>query len=362
MLKPALALLLIALALPLAAADYTKNVAIVVFDGVEVLDLAAPAEVFAMAGRFAMKDQEPAYRVYTVGTTRSSVASQGFLDVVPDYAIGDAPPPDILVLPGGRADNVIADAKLMEWIGAAASKADHVLTICYGAFIAGELGMLDGLDATTWYGSIERLAAEFPKARAHSGRRFLDNGKVITTAGVSAGLDGSLHLVARDAGRLVADRTAEYMEYPWAPPSQSASAYPLFNPRLDARGRSLQQAAAAARGGDVDGAAAIYRMLVTEKTDDAATWLQLGGVLHTAKRYGEAAAAFRKAADGASQRAAALYNLACAYALGGETDNAIDAVRGAIEAGQRSKANYLRDPDLASLREDPRFTALLAKL
>ncbi|HYR28246.1 MAG TPA: DJ-1/PfpI family protein [Thermoanaerobaculia bacterium] len=360
MLRKALALLLFAF--PLAAAEYTKNVAIVVFDGVEVLDLAAPAEVFAMAGRFGMNGQEPAYRVYTVATTRSPIASQGFLDVVPDYAIADAPQPDILVLPGGRADRVIADAKLMQWIGGAALKADHVLTICYGAFIAGELGMLDGLDATTWYGSVERLAAEFPKTRAHSGRRFLDNGKVITTAGVSAGLDGSLHLVARDAGRLVADRTAEYMEYPWAPPSQTASTYPLFNPRLDARGRSLQQAAVAARGGDVEGAAAIYRTIVTQNAADAEAWLQLGSVLHTAKRHGEAAAAFGKAAEGTAQRPMALYNLACAYALGGETEKAIEAVRGAIEAGMRSKASWLRDPDLTSIREDGRFVALLAQL
>jgi transcriptional regulator GlxA family with amidase domain len=244
-----LALLIFALAPPLAAAGYTKNVAIVVFDGVEALDLAAPAEVFAMAARFGARQEEPAYRLYTVATTRASIASQGFIDITPDYAIGDAPQPDILVLPGGRADIAIADPLLMEWIRSAGERAGHVLTICYGAFIAGKLGMLDGLDATTWYGSVPRLAAEFPKVRAHSGRRFLDNGKMITTAGVAAGLDGSLHLVARDLGRLVADRTAEYMEYAWAPQSYTSATYPRLNPRLDARGRSLQEAAAEARAG-----------------------------------------------------------------------------------------------------------------
>ncbi|HEX6095383.1 MAG TPA: DJ-1/PfpI family protein [Thermoanaerobaculia bacterium] len=231
----------------LLAADYTRNVAILVFEGVEVLDLAAPAEVFAMAARYGARAGEPAYRVYTVGATRAPVASQGFLDVVPDYAIADAPPPDILVLPGGRADNVMGDAVLMQWIAAAGAGADHVLTICYGSFIAGRLGMLDGLDATTWYGSVARLAEEFPKTRVHSGRRFLDNGKMITTAGVAAGIDGSLHLVARDLGRLIADRTAEYMEYAWTPQAYTTSKYPRLNPRLDARGRALQDAAASAR-------------------------------------------------------------------------------------------------------------------
>jgi transcriptional regulator GlxA family with amidase domain len=88
---------------------------------------------------------------------------------------------------------------------------------------------------------VPALAAEFPKARVQPGRRFIDNGKVITTAGVSAGIDGALHLVARTHGRYVADRTAEYMEYSWTPQSYVASTYAQLNPRLDEHGRKFQQ-------------------------------------------------------------------------------------------------------------------------
>jgi transcriptional regulator GlxA family with amidase domain len=346
----------------LSAETYTKNVAIVVFEGVEVLDLAAPAEIFAVAARYGASGQEPAFRVYTVGTSRAPVASQGFLDVTPDYAVDDAPKPDILVLPGGRAEHASNDPKLMAWIRSVAPGAEHVLTICYGSFIAGRAGLVDGLEITTWYGSVEQLGEEFPKARAVPGRRFIDNGKLITTAGVSAGLDGSLHLVARTLGRYVADRTAEYMEYPWAPQSPASASYAQLNPRLDGRGRKLQQAAIAVRDRDYDTAVAVHRELLAVNTEDAEAWLQLGNTLYAAKRYGEAIAPFTHAARDEARRGRALYSLAGVYALDGQPAKAVDHVARAIEAGIRTKRLYLRDPDFASIRNDPRFQELLSKL
>src|SRR5262245_30554142 len=91
------------------AGGYTKNVAIVVFNGVEVLDLAGPAEVFWSAASQGANGADPAFRIYTVASTRAAIVSQGFLDVVPDYTIADSPAPDILVIPGGRADNAMSD-------------------------------------------------------------------------------------------------------------------------------------------------------------------------------------------------------------------------------------------------------------
>ena len=357
-----IALLLIAAALPLSAAGYTKNVAIMLYNGVEVLDFAGPAEVFAAAAYNGANGRDRAFNVYTVSKTKAPIVSQGFIDVTPDYSIEDAPKPDVLVLPGGGAEAVISDPEWMAWIKNAAENGDHVLTVCTGAFIAGKLGMLDGLDVTTWYNAVPALASEYPKARVQPGRRFIDNGKIITTAGVSAGIDGALHLVAKLNGRYVADRTAEYMEYAWAPQSYTSSTYAMLNPRLDAHGRKLQEATIAARGGDRDGAIAIYRELIAKNASDAEAWMSLGRLQLTAKRYPDAISAFTEAAKGDAQRSTALYNLACAYALAGERDKAVDAVGRAVAAGFRSKAALQGDPDLASIRDDGRFKELIAKM
>jgi transcriptional regulator GlxA family with amidase domain len=364
--KKLVQLLAIALALAAApsllAAGYTKNVAIVVYDGVEILDFTGPAEVFAAASGRGGNGSERAFNVYLVSKTRTPIVSQGFIDVTPDHSIADAPAPDIIVLPGGGTDAVLKDPEWLAWVRTSAEKADHVLTVCTGAFIAGKLGMLDGHDVTTWYAAVPELARQFPNARVQPGRRFVDNGKVITTAGVSAGIDGSLHLVARTLGRYVADRTAEYMEYAWAPQSYTASKYPQLNPRLDDHGRKLQQASIALQEGDTDGAIATYRTLLAERPGDAEAWLQLGRTLHELKRYPEAAAAHAEAAKGETQRPVALFNLSCAYALAGEREKAIDAATKAVDAGFRTKYYYESDADLASIREDPRFQALLGRL
>lgn len=348
--------------MPLAAESYTRNVAIVLYDGVEVLDFAGPAEVFAAAAGFGASGSQRAFHVYTVSKTREPIVSQGFIDVTPDYSIVDSPKPDIIVLPGGGTGNVLRDPEWMAWVKASASEADQVLTVCTGAFIAGKLGLLEGLDVTTWYGAVPSLTEQFPKARVIPGRRFIDNGKVITTAGVSAGIDGALHLVARTLGRYVADRTAEYMEYAWSPQSHTSSRYPLMNPRLDARGRKLQEASIAAHDGDHEEAADAYRALVAADASDADAWLGLGRAMHDAKRYDDAVAAFTEAAKGSAQRATALYSLACAHALNGDREKAIDAAAGAVAAGLRHRQMYEGEPDFASIRDDERFRKLVASL
>jgi putative intracellular protease/amidase len=256
--KPTILLSLLSLLLPaaLSAADrpYTRNVAVVIYQGVEVLDFTGPAQVFASAAQFGSKGQEKAFNVYTVSKTKDPIVSHDFLNVVPNYGIADAPKPDIIVLPGGSSDNVIKDGEWMAWVKSSADGAENVLTVCTGAFIAGKIGLLDGLDTTTWYNAVPGLAKEFPKTNVIPGRRFIDSGKIITTAGVSAGIDGALHFVARTLGRYVADRTAEYMEYKWSPESyQTALSAAQPAPRCArpraAAGRHLQPRGAAGGGG-----------------------------------------------------------------------------------------------------------------
>jgi tetratricopeptide (TPR) repeat protein len=257
---------------------------------------------------------------------------------------------------------VSGDAAWMAWVKSSADGADQLLTVCTGAFIAGKLGLLDGLDVTTYYRAVPNLTESFPKAHVQPGRRFIDNGHVITTAGVSAGIDGSLHLVARLLGRYVADRTAEYMEYAWTPQAYTASKYAQLNPTLDAHDRELQQATIAEHEGNVENALAIYRRLIAADRGDAEAWLNSGRVLHGQKKFAEAIAADIEAARGSAQRPTALFNLACAYALSGDATRSIETAEKAIQAGFTTKDYWLTDADLASVRNDPRFKALLTSL
>ena len=354
--------------LPLAAAGadpgsgYTRNVAVVVYQGMEILDFGGPAEVFAAASQFGAQGGEPAYRVYTVGRTRDAVESQGFIDIVPDYSIADSPKPDILVLPGGSSNAVSGDAAFHEWIVATGRDAEAIVTVCTGAFIAAKAGLLDGLKATTYYGALAGFEESFPKVQVQPGRRFVDNGRVVTTAGVSAGIDGSLHFVARDLGRWVADRTAEYMEYRWSPESTHAAAYPQLNPRLDARGRELQLASLALRSGDVSGAMTTYRSVLGSRAGDSAVWLEAGNQLAARKSWAEAAEAYTQATRGEGERGVAYYNLACVLARSGNRSGALDAAERAAAVGFGQRSLYLGDSDLASIRDDPRFVELVARL
>jgi transcriptional regulator GlxA family with amidase domain len=204
---------------------HTRNVAIIAHDGMEILDFAGPSEVFAAAAGIGASGDKPAFRVYTVGLSRAPVTSQGFVRIVPEFTIDDAPKPDILVIAGGGGAALMNDPKAMAWIKGVAAKAEVSLTVCTGAFVLAKTGMLDGRDVTTWFDAIPRLREAQPALRVHDGRRFIDSGNVVTTAGVSAGIDGSLHVVARLLGREVADRTARYMEYHWSPEPYLAKTY-----------------------------------------------------------------------------------------------------------------------------------------
>jgi transcriptional regulator GlxA family with amidase domain len=224
-----------------AARPYTRNVAIVLYDGVELLDFAGPGEVFQAAGSFSAHASQRGFNVFTVAVSKKPLVSQRFLDIVPDYSIEDAPKPDVLVIPGGSTNALLEDAAFMSWAARVSREAELTLTVCTGAWVPGKLGLLDGKVATTWYGAIEDFRKAVPKATVQEGRRFVDNGSLITTAGVSAGIDGALHAVARLTGRAVADKTARYMEYHWTPEPYLAKAYSYLNPSLDEAGRAAQQ-------------------------------------------------------------------------------------------------------------------------
>jgi putative intracellular protease/amidase len=228
-----------------------RTVAILVYEGVELLDFAGPGEVFAAArgadGR--------GFQVVTVARTKARVRSQGFVDVVPQHSIADCPAPDVLVLPGG---NVPEERELVEWVRRCAESAELVMSVCNGAFLLAEAGLLDGLEVTTHHGSLDSLAARYPDVRVLVNRRFVDTGRVMTCAGVSAGIDGALHVVARMLGTEAARRTARYMEYVWRP--AEIAALPAEPGRTPAEGPGAELAALALDAG-IDAALARLRTL-----------------------------------------------------------------------------------------------------
>lgn len=190
-----------------------RNVAILVWDGVELLDFAGPGEVFAAA----QVGEDAAFKVFTVAPTPSQVTSQGFLKITPNYSIDNCPEPQILIIPGGNSGELTRNKKLVDWVRETSNKTEMVLSVCTGAFVLAEAGLLDDIEATTWHGAIDDLRRRAPRTKVHADRRFVDSGDIITAAGVSAGIDGALHALSRLTGPDVAAKTARYMEYNWQP-------------------------------------------------------------------------------------------------------------------------------------------------
>ena len=194
-------------------AKNAMNVAVLVFNGVETLDFAGPGEVFSDASN----DSGMLCKVYTVAPTADEVVSQGFLKIKPDYSIDNAPKPDIIVIPGGNSHEVMNNQPLLNWLKKYQNDQTYYMSVCTGAFILANTGMLDGKTATTHYCCQDQLAKEFPKVHVLKNERFIDNGHVITTEGISAGIDGSLYLVQKLFGNEVALDASKYMMYDWHP-------------------------------------------------------------------------------------------------------------------------------------------------
>jgi len=187
-----------------------KNVAIFVYQGVELFDFAGPGEVFVAAGR---QSQVINFNVYTVAATAEEVVSQTFLKVIPNYTIANCPPPDIIVLPGGATNIPLKNPKIIDWIREANKESEITLSVCTGAFLLVKAGLLENLKATTHWGSIDALRKSYPNTVVLEETKFVDNGKIITSGGVSSGIEGSLHVVSRLAGQPTTERVARYMEY-----------------------------------------------------------------------------------------------------------------------------------------------------
>src|SRR5262245_52192055 len=194
----------------------TRNLAILIFDDVVVLDFCGPFDVFSVANGFT---DPPAFNVLTVVEQPGPVLTRGGLSVNPHHRLSDCPPPDLLLVPGGQGTRKeMHNPALIDWIGRSSERAELVPSVCTGALLLAKAGLLGGLEATTHHGAIHLLGQTAPKTTVRADRRFVDNGRVVCSAGIAAGIDMSLHVVGRLLGREVAEKTARQMEYPLAQP------------------------------------------------------------------------------------------------------------------------------------------------
>lgn len=196
----------------------TTIVGIFVFDDVEVLDFAGPYEVFTTASRVHRKRQpvgpEP-FSVMTISQHEGLVTTRAGLRIQADHTIAQHPDIDLLIVPGGVVAEELEKPPVIRWIEQCGEDIPLVASVCTGAFLLAAAGLLNGCTATTHWEDVEDLRHNFPAIKVLPGRRWIDQGSVVTSGGISAGIDMSLHLVERLANRELAVKTARQMEFDW---------------------------------------------------------------------------------------------------------------------------------------------------
>jgi transcriptional regulator GlxA family with amidase domain len=195
------------------------QVGILVFPDVEVLDFCGPFEAFSATSPVDDdSDEAHLYGVHVIAESTAVISCRNGLLVQPHFALDDHPSLDLIVVPGGRGTRQAQSSPaIRDWIVRQAASVQFTTSVCTGAFLLAAAGLLDGKAATTHWGSISRLRDDYPTIAVREDVRFVDQGAIVTSAGVSAGLDMSLHVIERMHGRDVAAKTARYMEYDWRP-------------------------------------------------------------------------------------------------------------------------------------------------
>jgi transcriptional regulator GlxA family with amidase domain len=206
------------------------RVLILAFDGVEALDFAGPFEVFTTASRVGQRMRPGSAAPFEVASVAHVAAGQPVqaragLQLLANHALADSPPADVLIVPGGVVDAPMASPETLRWIARTAAEAKIVASVCTGAFLLAASGVVADDAVTTHWEDIAELRVRFPSLDVREDVRWVDNGRVVSSAGISAGIDMSLHLVERLAGRELAERTARQMDYAWnRNPASSPSA------------------------------------------------------------------------------------------------------------------------------------------
>jgi len=195
-----------------------RRVGILVFDDVEVLDFCGPFEVFSVVRLVEERRREDPspFEVILVAERQAVVTATGGLKVTPDVSLASCPPLDVLVVPGGWGTRrELGNPVLREWIAERGRQVETLTSVCTGAMLLGHTGLLDGRHATTHWRSLDWMSESFPRVTVERDLHVVEDGNVLTSAGISAGIDMALRVVARYHGEAIARATARHMEYPY---------------------------------------------------------------------------------------------------------------------------------------------------
>ena len=195
-----------------------RKVGILVFSEVEVLDFCGPFEVFSVTrlNEERRREEPSPYEVILIAERKETVVATGGLKVVPDDSLDDCPPLDVLVVPGGWGTRrEMTNDRLITWIAERGRQVTTLTSVCTGSLLLGKAGLLDGKRATTHWRVLEDMRRLFPSVDVIEDQHVVEEGYMITSAGISAGIDMALRVVARHHGDAVAQATARFMEYPF---------------------------------------------------------------------------------------------------------------------------------------------------
>jgi transcriptional regulator GlxA family with amidase domain len=201
-----------------APSNTTISVAIFIFPDVEVLDFAGPYEVFTTASRVSkMMDSSatPPFTVFTIAQNEGSLRARAGLTVIPDHTFANHPAIDLLIIPGGVVSAQLQNPAIAEWIKRTAPTTELTASVCNGASLLAQAGLLDGRRCTTHWSDVDDLKKMCPSLTVLEQTRWVDEGSIVTSGGISAGIDMCLHLVERLASRELAVATARRMEFNW---------------------------------------------------------------------------------------------------------------------------------------------------
>ena len=196
----------------------TINVGIFLYNEVEVLDFAGPFEVFSTASRVNIRispQSQNLYNVFTVAEDQKPIIARGGLQILPKYSISDHPTINLLIIPGGIVTNELKKKHIISWILNCSNSTDITASVCTGAFLLAKAGLLKARSATTHWEDINDLISMFPDIKIQKNVRWVDEGQVVTSAGISAGIDMSLYLISSTANLNLAELTAKQMEFDW---------------------------------------------------------------------------------------------------------------------------------------------------
>ncbi len=189
------------------------NIGIYIYNNAEVLDFSGPFEVFTTASRVCV-DSDP-FSVSLIGETGNTVFARAGFSINPTHSFHNHPKLDVLIVVGGYHYDEMKKHIVRDWIAKQANQVQYVASVCSGAWLLAEAGVLTNQNATTHWEDIEELQSSYPNLTVHANARWIDEGKSITSAGISAGIDMSLHLVRKFHSLDLAIKTARQMEYDW---------------------------------------------------------------------------------------------------------------------------------------------------